>query len=75
MTVTKSLTALLNPIAEIRYFAITGYTTPLIARNVGYRILCDVFEQILRCQDAVSCHAHQRSLHKLRRRWPVPFNI
>lgn len=32
MTVAKSLTALLNPIAAMRYFAITGYTTPPIAR-------------------------------------------
>ena len=32
MTVAKSLTALLNPIAVIRYFVITGYTTSPIAR-------------------------------------------
>lgn len=32
MAVAKSLTALLNPIAVIRYFVITGYTTPPIAR-------------------------------------------
>ena len=32
MTVAKSLTALLNPIAAMRCSAITGYTAPPIAR-------------------------------------------